>query len=103
LEIPPQSPVTADFGIGQFVDRRLTEHPRFKACAGRESGRFIHPLQGLQQSPALFAVRDQLQLKRQVHSSGDHHSSTRETTGAYRAGNLFLCRLKATVSEVQIL
>jgi hypothetical protein len=42
-------------------------------------------------------------LERQLHYSGAYHSAGGKASGADRAANLFLCRLKAAVSKVQIL
>jgi hypothetical protein len=98
-----QSELGTDFGRDRLVDRRLAEHARLQAGAGRESGRFIEPLHGPQQSPARFGAGDQLPFDSEFHHFGAYQSVTYEAAGARRAGSLFPCRLKAAVSEVQVL
>lgn len=68
----------SDFGVRQLVNRRLAVNLRLESKAGSESRRLVNPFHRGKQSPALFGVRQNLQLEREFHYYGVYHSLERE-------------------------
>lgn len=73
-----QAVAAANFRVGQLVDRRLAEDFSFKSTLSREGSGFIDSLHSGKQPLALFGVRQNLQLERELHYYGVYHSLERE-------------------------